>query len=496
MQNMGIQYAESSIIEGGQRMAYVKKGKKKTPIILLLLCFLLLGTDAYAACTGSSPTWTATPDYASVSSCVSQATTSDTVNVSAGSQTWTSTLTITKGINLIGAGIGNTVITNSVVNGWIIIYSPSTPTNNDPLRISGFTFNLNSTCNGINLSAVNNTPPTAQTKIRIDHNRFTGSPSSYSYQAIWNNGMRGVIDHNTFDSIIYPIRNAVGPNTGSLWWDNWSLVIFGATDNNMYFEDNVFTGTEIIMDCQYSNRYAFRYNTVTLSTGAYPMLDMHGNQPGGAMWACFGGEVYGNQINAGTYNADMLDQRGGKVVMFNNNFSSSGSAYTQVREEYDDAGSTTTQQPQHPVDSYYWNNRLNLTGSLISTNVAGTATESLESNRVAPQANMDFFTQGASFDGTTGVGCGTLANRPTTCTAGTDAFGHSYGVGYWATNQSCTDLTGMVGTNHKTPISGTLYKCTSTNTWTAYYTPYIYPHPLQGNLAPPINIKGKIDSQP
>jgi hypothetical protein len=70
-----------------------------------------------------------------------------------------------------------------------------------------------------------------------------------------------------------------------------------------------------------------------------------------------------------------------------------------------------------------------------------------------------------------GVGCGTLASRPTTCTTG---------VGYWATNQSCSSpLTGMVGINPTTPISGTLYKCTAPNTWTAYYTPYTYPHPLR-----------------
>jgi len=29
-------------------------------------------------------------------------------------------------------------------------------------------------------------------------------------------------------------------------------------------------------------------------------------------------------------------------------------------------------------------------------------------------------------------------------------------------------------------IAGTLYKCTSTNKWEPYYTPYTYPHPLRG----------------
>jgi hypothetical protein len=69
------------------------------------------------------------------------------------------------------------------------------------------------------------------------------------------------------------------------------------------------------------------------------------------------------------------------------------------------------------------------------------------------------------FNGTVGTGFGTLANRPTTCTAGpggtydTSPTG-SYGVGYFATDQK------------------TLYVCTSTNTWTAIYQPYTYPHPL------------------
>lgn len=79
-----------------------------------------------------------------------------------------------------------------------------------------------------------------------------------------------------------------------------------------------------------------------------------------------------------------------------------------------------------------------------------------------------------------GVGCGTLANRPATCTTG---------VGYWATNQSCSNLSDMVGVAPSTPISGTLYKCTAPNTWTAYYTPYTYPHPLRTGggvtLSPP-----------
>jgi len=72
------------------------------------------------------------------------------------------------------------------------------------------------------------------------------------------------------------------------------------------------------------------------------------------------------------------------------------------------------------------------------------------------------------FNGATGTGHGTLANRPTTCTAGPGGqfgagppgLGGSPGVGYWATD------------------TNTFYVCAATNTWSTYYTPHAYPHPL------------------
>lgn len=118
--------------------------------------------------------------------------------------------------------------------------------------------------------------------------------------------------------------------------------------------------------------------------------------------------------------------------------------------------------PQEVAHSYYWINLNN-----------GTHKDFVESNDpfncLAP--NVEYWNYEPSFDGTVGVGAGTLASRPATCTTG---------VGYWATNQSLTDLTGLIGQNPATPLAGTLSECTSTDTYTDIYTPYIYPHPLRG----------------
>lgn len=100
-------------------------------------------------------------------------------------------------------------------------------------------------------------------------------------------------------------------------------------------------------------------------------------------------------------------------------------------------------------------------------------------------ANRDYYFQVSGqqtsptspFNGTSGVGWGTLANRPTTCTTG---------VAYWATDQGSwnTSTSNPKGVQQN-GADGVLYKATATNTWTQYYTPATYPHPLQGAAPPP-----------
>ena len=99
---------------------------------------------------------------------------------------------------------------------------------------------------------------------------------------------------------------------------------------------------------------------------------------------------------------------------------------------------------------YAWNNTVN--GSTVNA----------FSTYPTLQQNRDYYNQAASFDGTVGIGVGLLANRPRSCNPG---------VGYWATDQGEWDST------HDGP-DGQLYVCTATDTWSLYYKPYTYPHPL------------------
>jgi hypothetical protein len=137
---------------------------------------------------------------------------------------------------------------------------------------------------------------------------------------------------------------------------------------------------------------------------------------------------------------------------------------------------------------------------LVSTGKAGSVAEALDpsyefddsgttgsqyvsNDSEAEIANRDWYSQNVGqtaqtsstspFNGSSGTGWGTLANRPANCTAG---------VGYWATDQGSWNQSG------NSFGQGELFICGASG-WPSSpsYVPYAYPHPLDsstGSSAP------------
>lgn len=467
----------------------------------VLAMIFLWSTIGMAACTGSSPIWTSTPDEASVSSCVSQASVGDTINVTAGSgtATWVNGITLNKTLRIIGPGRDNLTITVQSVAFALTASIGGT----NASRISGFSFNIDSATNWIKIecSEYSGCPQ----NYRVDNNRVikTNTTAMYCFFAIGNTSCYpyGLIDNN----ILQRCRiSPMGDHYGDKGMNNrWYEPLDMGGGGSIYVEDNYFDNATYIgsflnlIDGVQGARYVYRFNT-----GYNAWTETHSVQ-GENMRALRLFEIYRNKtICTDTPNCWIAHRmRGGTGIVFDNSISGfnynvllldnvrdvsstgtwglcNGSSWIDGNESgktgylcRDQIGASTDSSlwnftnpapSQAKAPAYSWGNTYDTSNVL----------NFFSQNENHIQVNRDYYNYNASFDGTTGVGVGTLAARPATCTTG---------VAYWATDQGNWNKSG-------TGEQGVLYKCTGTNTWTLYYTPYTYPHPLRISPLPPKNL--------
>jgi len=390
-------------------------------------------------------------EYATVAAAVASATYGDTINLPADTAVWNSHLSITKGITIQGAGESSTIIISNYAPGntspytatnYLIDFTPDATSlaNDTPFQISGITFDLDGKCGGIMLKNTTTSPYTITTHNHIDHCTIQNATGGAAVGITVQGPLYGTIDHNTFANnsktgLIY------GLNLTS--WNNPGTPYAYGTAENVIFENNAITFTTNVPPVSIGQgaKACLRNNTFTYNGIAdiYGWFSIEGNMT--SLHAAMGAEIYGNTlISVNNKNIRIFSHKGGKALIYNNDVITTGTVSAIATEEYTDP-TTNNPQPEHVSDSYYWNNTKNGT-TLV------TPTITTYSGVYALQWDVDCWKQVASFNGTSGVGVGTLANRPATCTTG---------VGYFATDEG----------EH-----GTLFKATATNTWTAYYEPY------------------------
>ena len=409
-----------------------------------------------------------------------------------GTQTWNTALTVTKHISIIGGYGGGTT---TVVSGTkpVLRVSPSND-NNSLLRVSNITFDNNGMTGGgldgtITFEGSYSFGVALPSQVRVDHCTFIRHTG---YGAIFvRNFFYGVVDNCSFGTATYPNTAyyslfLMGNSDNDLWWGNYPFNEYElGSYKNVYFEDNKFYHTNNdsirVSAGQYGCRGAYRYNTIYNSTSD-GVWETHGYSNG--QDSCFGMELYGNLFIVNQAIA-LVKTRGGSSLYFNNTVS--GTTGQMISYAYSDVALGDSCSPGYPNDqsvhdTYTWNNRNNYNGTTGLT--GGTADlDGCGTYNDRPLAGRDIVG-----DTTSPASATAGSSLPGTCTTGSS---------YWLTTQSTTDLTNLVGDKNTNPnrltIIGDLYKCTSTNTWTWFFTPYNYPHPLRNEIgdttAPVVTIK-------
>jgi len=221
----------------------------------------------------------------------------DTVVVPPGTASWTSTLTITKGITLQGAGNERTVILDNIRRSGAVqtvVRIRLNPTQS--FRLSGFTFAPGSlTTSGSYGVYVEGKCPS----VRIDHCHFA---RLYRAQYVRTVGwLYGVIDHCVFDcraqlQSILIFHDGWGDKTdGDV---SWAETPYFGREKFIFIEDNVInniagpTQVTASIDGWAGSRYVCRYNTFndTVATN-------HGLESTRRRRGCRVTEIYRNTFN-------------------------------------------------------------------------------------------------------------------------------------------------------------------------------------------------------
>lgn len=314
----------------------------------------------------------ASTSLADVQTAIDSASTGDTVTIPAGDSTWGASatyLSVNKAITLQGAGQGQTNIT----------LSDSGPTwSSGTIRITAAATVKSMTIIGSNAAAVCAFSVGTTNNWRITDIDFNGGSTEAYFAYVGE--VYGLIDNNDVaggsgSSELIFVR---GPT------DSWQTAHSIGGANNVFIEDNTFSGSGYICDANSNARVVVRYNTIT-----GPMkVDGHGKASNTPARGVRHMEIYENTWNySGESNYwRYMEIRGGTGRIFNNVVTAVGKTLYLVMQEYGCLAQWSNFDNQYqcpadyPIDDqvgvgvdpksaasepfYIWNNTLN--GSQVS----------------------------------------------------------------------------------------------------------------------------------
>jgi hypothetical protein len=484
----------------------------------------------------------------------------NTVTIPAGTCTWTTPLSVnlSSSLSIIGAGNssvggGDVTVLIDNVNHSSTDYMVSITTGppSSSFRWSGITIEANGNSNTSN-NGVFVIAGTSQS-VRVDHSHWV---KNQQLEVNIAGQVYGVFDHDLFDQADLGLRtlatnwNGASPGTGDQYGDgSWNDTTTLGSNRFLFVENSTFNSTSTgtptpSNDCLSGGRFVFRFNTFN-GGGA---LQTHPTGHAGDDRGCRAWEIYDNTFDPDSVSSNpeynMFFASSGTGVIWGNNVTGYQNFVTMHSMLAD---SITYKQPAPPNGWGYCGIQVDGAASAWDGSAGGSGYPCLDQpgrgkgdllagsfpakcdqttgcstdngtnvhDALEPiyewmdswagakgypgsfweisdpefTQNQDYYlwcnpsspSGCTSFNGTQGVGSGPLASRPSTCTQG---------VAYWATDQGNWNQSGSGG-------QGELFLCSATNTWTLFYTPYTYPHPLvsgQGGQSPaaPANLQGTV----
>jgi hypothetical protein len=279
-----------------------------------LLCLVGISAQAYTVSktsSGNAVSYSTDGSESDTQAAINAAADGDIIRLPARSSTWSTGVTVNRGVTIRGQGVSSTTLTNPGT-GYSLFR-----VNCDQVktRISGIAFK------GQYAIYVGGDYTTAQ--FRIDNCTFNGGTAQGILLQFGNNAP-GLVDHCTFSAggaseMIHNLGFSGGNDAG--WLDD----VYPGSASAVYIENCTFTknpmadkyfwGTAAIQS-YYGARTVMRYCHLN-----YCHIDQHGNKPplyGARWWEFYNNTFY---VPANGNQSDYFALRGGSGVVFNNHVS-------------------------------------------------------------------------------------------------------------------------------------------------------------------------------